>query len=328
VEDLAADGYVFEVGGDRMFPGVAEHLVGMNEGEECTFPFEVPEGFPGDMAGKTADFALTLKEIKEKVLPALTDEWATEVSEFATLLELRQEIRGKIGAGKAYAVEAQFRANAVKKATDNATIDLPDVVVRVEAAELMDDFKNSIEQQGGTLDGYVEAMGITVEAMLEDIKPQAANNVKTKLTLDAVAAEESLEATDEEVGAVIAQMAATGKVDAKVLENRLRKSGRLESLKGQMVRDKAIELIVKSAVAVAPAAKAAPAKKAAKASTPAKAPAKSGAKASTGAKKTAKTAKTAEAAKPADAEASELQASKPEAPATEAPVADETDAGE
>ncbi len=142
----------------------------------------------------------------------------------------------------------------------------------------MGDFKNSIEQQGGTLEGYVEAMGITVEAMLEDIKPQAANNVKTKLTLDAVAAEEGLEVTDEEVAAVVAQMAAGGKVDPKVLINRLRKSGRLESLKGQLVRDKAVDFIVKSAVAVAPEAKPAPAKKAAKATTAAKAPAKTPAK--------------------------------------------------
>ncbi len=77
VEDLAADDYVFEVGGDRMFPGVAEQLVGMNAGEQKTFAFEIPEGFPGEVAGKTVDFALTLKEIKEKVLPALSDQWAT-----------------------------------------------------------------------------------------------------------------------------------------------------------------------------------------------------------------------------------------------------------
>jgi trigger factor len=321
VEDLAADDYVFEVGGDRMFPGVAENLVGMNASEEKTFPFEVPEGFPGDAAGKAVDFALTLKEIKEKVLPELSDQWATEVSEFATLLELRQEIRGKIGAGKAYGVEQQFRNNAVKKATDNASIDLPDVVVRAEADDLMADFKKSIEQQGGTLEGYVEALGVTVEAMLEDIKPQAANNVKTKLTLDAVAAEEGLEVTDEEVGLMVAQMAAGSKIDAKVLENRLRKSGRLESLKGQMMRDKAVDFIVKSAVAVAPEAKPAPAKKVAKTSTAAK----SGAKASTGGKKTVKTAKTAEVAKAAEAEATEAPV---EAAVAETAVADEAGGGE
>lgn len=323
VEDLAADDYVFEVGGDRMFPGVAENLVGMSAGEERTFAFEIPEGFPGGAAGQMVDFVLSLKEIKEKVLPQLTDQWATEVSEFATLLELRQEIRSKIGGGKAYAVEQQFRATAVKKAADNASIELPEVVVRAEAEELLADFKNSIEQQGGTLEGYVEAMGVTVEAMLEDIKPQAANNVKTKLTLDAVAAEEGLEVTDEEVGAVVAHMAVSGKVDAKVLENRLRKSGRLENLKGQLIRDKAIDFIVKSAVALAPEAKPAAAKKTAKATTAAKAPAKSGAKASGAAKKPAKPAGAAKAPK---AEASEASAI--EEPAAEAPAAEDAGAGE
>lgn len=125
VESLEASDFVFELGGGRMFPEVEEQLVGMSAGEEKTFPFTLPEGFPEELGGKTVEFTATLKEIKEKVLPPLTDQWASEVSEFPTLLELRMEIRNRIKAGKENAADQLFRARAIKAATDNATVDLP-----------------------------------------------------------------------------------------------------------------------------------------------------------------------------------------------------------
>ncbi|MBN1630356.1 MAG: trigger factor [Thermoleophilia bacterium] len=253
VEGLEATDYVFELGGNQMFAEVEAQVVGMNIDEERTFAFALPEGFPDDLGGKTVDFTIVLKDIKEKVLPALTDQWASEVSEFATLLELRQEIRSRISLSKAHSSDQLFRARAIKAAADNATVDLPDVVVRRQAETMMGDFKRSVESQGGTLEGYVEASGVTVEQIIEDMKPAAANNVKTELVLDAVAKAEGIEATDEEVSAMVAEMAAAGKVDAQQLEKRLRKGGRLEELRASMVRDKAADLIVEQAVAVAPA---------------------------------------------------------------------------
>ena len=128
--------------------------------------------------------------------------------------------------------------------------------MREQAEELFADFARSIESQGGSIEGYAEVSGISVEQIIEDMKPTAANNVKTGLVLDAVAKAESVEATDEEVDAVIVQMAAVGKVDAKSFENRLRKTGRIQALRDQIVRDKAAEFIVTNAVAVQKAPKA------------------------------------------------------------------------
>jgi trigger factor len=264
VEGLEAGDFTFEVGGGRIFVEIEENVVGMSVGDERTFPLGLPEGFADDdLGGKTVDFTVTLKETKEKVLPPLSDKWASEVSEFGTLLELRVEIRKKIQAAKTYAADQHFRSLAVKAVTDNATLDLPDVVVREQAEEMAADFKQSLESQGGSLDAYLEATGTTVEQMIEDMKPQAANNVKTGLVLDAVAKAEGLEARDDEVRAAVAQMAAAGRVDPKVFEARLRKSGRLETFKWQIVRDKAADFIVAHAVAVAPqAAEPAPVEKA------------------------------------------------------------------
>ncbi len=253
VEGLEAGDFVFEVGGGRIFPEIDEQAVGMESGQERTFPLALPEGVgPAGVEGKTVDFTVALKEIKEKILPRLSDTWASEVSEFATLLELRMDIRSKLQAGKAYAADQRFRSLAVKAVADNATLDLPDVVVREQAEEMVVDFQRSLESQSASLQAYLDATGTTVDQMIEDLKPQAANNVKTGLVLDAVAKAEGIEATEEEISAAVAQMAAAGRVDAKSFEARLRKSGRIEPVRWQIVRDKAATFIFENAVAVAP----------------------------------------------------------------------------
>jgi trigger factor len=250
VEGLEASDYVFEVGGGRIFAEVEQQVVGMAAGEERTFAVSLPEDFPLEqVAGKEVDFTITVKEIKEKELPPLTDQWASEISEFGTLLELRNEIRNRIKAGKTYAAEQRFRSLAVQAAADNAVLDLPDVIVREQAEEMVNDFRQSLEARGGSFEAYLEATGTTREQMIEDLKPQAARNVKTGLVLDAVAKAEGLVASDEEVKALVAQTAAAGRVDADRFEEQLRKTGRIETFRWQILRDKAADFIAANAVA-------------------------------------------------------------------------------
>ncbi len=251
VEGLDASDYVFEVGGGRMFPEVEEQMVGMAAGEQRTIVVALPEDFPLEqVAGKSVDLTITVKEIKEKVLPPVSDQWVSEISEFATLLELRNEIRNKIRAGKTYAAEQRFRSLAVQAAADNATLDLPEVIVREQAEEMVNDFRRSLESRGGSFEAYLEATGTTLEQMVENLKPQAARNVKTGLVLDAVAKAEGLVASDEEVSTLVAQAAQAGRVDAKKFEEQLRRSGRIETFRWQILRDKAADFIAANAVAV------------------------------------------------------------------------------
>ncbi len=134
------------------------------------------------------------------------------------------------------------------KATENVTIELPEVVVQREAADLLGEFKSSLEARGGTLEAYLAATGTPFEKLVEDLMPQAANNVKTRLVLDAVAKAEGLEVSDEDVQSAIGQIAMGSRIDPKELEKRLRKNDRLEELKQQILRDKAAEVIVDNAV--------------------------------------------------------------------------------
>lgn len=260
VDDLAATDFVFEVGTGRLFPEIELQAHGMSMDEERTFKFTPPAAMVGEeLGGKEVDFTIKVKDIKEKVLPPVNDKWASEVSEFETLLELRQEIREKLQGAKTYQAEQRFRSLAVQAAVDNATLDLPDVVVTEQAQEMAIDFTKSLASQGGDIRAYLQATGINAEQMIEDMKPQAARNVKTGLVLDAVAKAEGIEATDEDISAAVAQMAAAARTDAQALEENLRKTDRLDPIKWQVVREKAADFIAANAVAVAPPEKPEPA---------------------------------------------------------------------
>lgn len=253
VAALEATDFVYELGKGLLFAEIEAQTVGMRVEEERTFKLTLPEdSVEGDLGGKTVDFTVKLKEVKEKVLPALTDTWASEVSEFATLDELRGEIRSKMQGAKDYSADQRFRSLAVQVAADNATLELPDVVVREQAEEMATDFAKSLAARGGNIKAYLEESGITADQMIEDMKPQAARNVKTGLVLDAVAKAEGLEVTDEDISQAAREMAALSRTDAETLETNLRKSNRLEPIKWQLLRDKAADFIAAHAVPVAP----------------------------------------------------------------------------
>jgi len=255
VESATVDDYAFEVGAGRLLADLEEAVVGMAAGEVKTAPVVFPEDYPSeDLAGETLDFAVTVQEVKEKVLPALNDDFAKDVSEFETLLELRLDIRGKLQAAKDSAADRAFRGAAVKAATDAATADLPAVVVDRQAREMVEDFARSLTMQGGDFSAYLEMSGVKVEQMLADVRPEAEATVKTSLVLDAIAAAEGLEADEVELEARVAQMATAGRLDAGEVRSRLEESGRIQSVRQQLLREKAADLIVQHAVAIDPPA--------------------------------------------------------------------------
>ena len=253
VESATVDDYAFEVGAGRLLADLEGGVVGMVAGEEKATPVAFPEDYPSeDLAGKTLDFTVTVKEVKEKVLPAMNDDFAKDVSEFETLLELRLDIRRKLQAAKDSAAERAFRGAAVKAATDAATADLPAVVVDRQAQEMVEDFARSLTMQGGDFSAYLEMTGVKVEQMLADVRPEAEATVKTSLVLDAIVAAEGLEAGEDEVQTRVAQMATAGRLDAGEVRSRLEESGRIQSVRQQLLREKAADVIVQHAVAVAP----------------------------------------------------------------------------
>ena len=117
---------------------------------------------------------------------------------------------------------------------------------------MVEDFARSLTMQGGDFSAYLEMTGVKVEQMLADVRPEAEMTVKTSLVLDAIVAAEGLEAGEDEVAARVAQMATAGRLDAGEVRSRLEESGRIQSVRQQLLREKAADLIVQHAVAVAP----------------------------------------------------------------------------
>jgi trigger factor len=249
VAELEAADYLFEVGAGQIFPEVEEQVVGMGAGETKSFAVALSEDVPSvELAGKTVEFTLSLKEIKEKLLPEVTDDWVAEVAEFKTVDEFRADVKSRMQAAKSYTAAQKYHAAAVAKAAENVTVELPEVVVQREAAEMLGELRDSIQARGLTLEGYMAATGMPLERLVESMMPRAGQNVKTKLVLDAIAKAETLEVSEEELQVAVEQMAAANRLEVKEVQKRLRKNGRMEELRVQMLRDKAAEFVVEHAV--------------------------------------------------------------------------------
>ena len=253
IEKATITDYSLEVGSGQFLPDLERGLVGMHLNEEKDIAVEFPEDYPDEeVSGKTLDFHATVKEIKEKVLPPLNDELAKDVSEFATLLELRLDIRRKLQSMRDSMVKRQFRALAIKQAVDGATVDIPSVVVDRQAEILVDDFARSLEVRGGSFEEYLKATGATIEQMLADVRPDAAMAAKAGVVLDAIAAKEGITVSEDELSAAVAALAKAGKTEPEALRSRLDESGRISSIRQNLLREKTGDFIVEHAVAVTP----------------------------------------------------------------------------
>jgi len=259
VDQTSAEDYVLQIGSNQLLPDLEQGVVGMQPGQEKVVPVAFPEEYPAeDIAGKTLDFTVTLKEIKEKSLPAMNDEFAKDVSEFETLLELRLDIRQKLQSSLDQAADRRFRNAAVKQAADNARLELPDAVIDEQASDMVQDFAHSLTHQGTSLEHYLELTGSTMEALLAEVRPQAEDSVRTTLVLDSVAEAEGLTVSDEELDKRLNEMAQAARMEPEEFRSRLEDSGRISTVRQQLLREMAADLIVDSAVPVTPEPEAEP----------------------------------------------------------------------
>ncbi len=253
VANTQLDDYMFEVGGGHLLPDLEQGVVGMKIGEEATIPVAFPDDYHAEeLQGASLDFKVTVKDVKTKSLPPLNDEFAKDVSEFETLLELRLDIRNKLQGAKDSAADRRLRAAAIDAVAAGITVDLPPAAIDRQAREMVDDFARSLSMQGGDIRGYLQATGSGVEELVQQMLPEAETALRTALALDAVAAAEDLEVSEEEFDARLEKLAAAGKVEASELRSRLEQSGRISEIRQQILRERAADFIAENAVAVAP----------------------------------------------------------------------------
>jgi trigger factor len=251
IEGAQGKDQMYEVGRGNLIPGFEEQLVGLKAGDEKSFDITFPDDYHAeDLAGASAQFAVTVKEIKEKVVPDLDDAFAADVSEFETMDELRGDVRERLTAAAEAGVQREFRAAAVEKAVEHATIAVPSTMIDREAHRLYHQLEERVGEQGLTMEVYLGVLQKTEEDIEEEMRPQAEFVIKRQLVLEKIAEAESLEVTDEDITEVVKSDAeALGRDYLQLLAD-LEKSGRREALRDEMLVAKAADLVADSAVAV------------------------------------------------------------------------------
>ena len=242
------EAYPLVIGSGSFIPGFEEQLIGAEPEKEVEVKVTFPEDYHAeDLKGKEAVFKCTVHEIKAKELPELDDEFASEVSEFDTLDELKTDIKAKIKEQKVNDGKRAQEDAAVDAIIESAKMDLPEAMVDTQARQMLDEFAQRMQQQGLTLDQYMQFTGMTADKMMDELRPQAEKRIKTRLVLEAIAKAENIEITDEKLDEEIAKMAEAYQMEADKLKSFMGDKEK-EQMKQDMAVQEAITFVVDNAV--------------------------------------------------------------------------------
>lgn len=243
-----ASDYLLELGGGRLIEGFEEQLIGASGGETR----QVEVSFPGDyqaeqLAGSDAVFTVEVKEVREKVLPELDDDFASEATEFDTLEELRGDIRKRLAEAVGQRAEEDFRVAAVDAAAEAATVALPDELVSARARERWERMERQLAARGMDPVAYLQMQGKSREEIVEESKPDALRELRREAVLAAIAEEEEIEVSEEEMVEALAHAAEHERTTPEKLLKRLRESGRDAMVREDIRVRKAVDLVAEAA---------------------------------------------------------------------------------
>ena len=191
------ENYPLTIGSGAFIPGFEEQLVGAELNKEMDVNVTFPENYQAEeLKGKAAVFKCTVKEIKEKELPELDDEFASEVSEFDTLAEYKEDVQKKLAEKKEAEAKDKKEEAVIEAIIADAKMEIPDAMIETQQRQMVDDFAQRLSMQGLTLEQYFQFTGLDAEKMLEQVKPTAEKRIKSRLVLEAVVAAENI-TTDE-----------------------------------------------------------------------------------------------------------------------------------
>jgi trigger factor len=243
-----AEDYLLELGSGNLIPGFEEQLVGAEPGSDVEVEVTFPEDYPNEeLAGAAAVFDTKVKEVREKILPELDDEFASDASEFDTLAGLREDIREKVGKALDSRAEEDFRIAAVDAAVAAATVEVPDDLVTARATERLERMERQLAQRGMDPNQFFEMQGKTRDELIEESKPDAERELKREAVVTAVAEAEAIEVSDEELVEALEHSAEHERTTPEKLLERLRANGRDAMIEEDIRARKAIELIAEAA---------------------------------------------------------------------------------
>ncbi|MBO4364037.1 MAG: trigger factor [Clostridia bacterium] len=213
-EGGTAEGQNLELGSGSFIPGFEDQIVGHEVGDEFVVNVTFPEEYHAEeLAGKAAEFKVTLHDIKEKIIPEINDDFAAEKSDFETLAEYREDLKKKLAEKKEKEAKSSTENELIAKAAENAEIDIPECKFDNAVENMLENYRRQISNYGIKFEDYLKMTGNDIESVREQIRPNAERQVREQLVLEAIADTENLKATDAQIEERLREMAAMYKVE-------------------------------------------------------------------------------------------------------------------
>ena len=243
------ENYPLVIGSGSFIPGFEEQLIGKNSGDDVDVKVTFPEDYNAkDLAGKEALFKVKINEIKEKELPELDDEFASEVSEFDTMAEYREDVKKNLAEKKEKEAKDKKEDAVIEAIIKDSKMDIPEAMVETQARTMVNDYARRLQSQGLSLEQYFMFTGLDMDKFTDQMKEGAKKRIESRLILEAVVKEENFEVTDEEYEKELERIAKESKMEVDKLKEYI---GDDEYGKKQIIDDlkiqKAVDFVVDNA---------------------------------------------------------------------------------
>lgn len=247
-EEASASGYPLEVGADQLFPELNKELLGARPEEARDFEVTYPEQHSDpSLAGKTARFHVTVRQVRRRQLPDLDDEFAWQVSDLETMAALRDRIRQNLETiGRAIA-EEDLRSQLLRQVSESTSLDIPQALVDRETDRRIDEITQDLERRGLGLQQHLRQAGLSFEDWRADLEAEARQTARRALILDEIGEREKIEVTDEEIEAEIHRLAEAEHMDPDRFRERLHDSAEMNRLANRVYHRKILRFLVDQA---------------------------------------------------------------------------------
>ena len=245
--------YPLVIGSHSFIDNFEDQLVGKKVGEEVDVNVTFPEEYHAEeLKGKEALFKVTIKEIKMKELPKADDEFASEVSEFETLKEYKASVKKSLTERRKEEAKREKENEVVEKVVENITVELPEPMVDEQTQQMIQEFAGRLSSQGLSFDQYMQMTGMTVDALMGQMKPEAEKRIRTRLALEAIVDAEKIKATAKDIDKEIENMANMYQMEVDKIKEMIGDAEK-EQIGKDLAVQKAVDFVVKNAVEVEPA---------------------------------------------------------------------------
>ena len=236
------EGHALEIGSHSFIDTFEDQLVGHKAGEELEVNVTFPEQYHApELAGKPALFKVKINEVTTKELPKLDDEFASDVSEFETLEEYKEDLKKQLEEKKAQEGKRAQEDEAIAAIVEKSEMDIPEAMIQTQCEDMVNEFAQRIAQSGLTMEQYMQFSGQTVDKLMEQVRPEAETRIKTSLVLEAIVKAEGIEATEDDVNAEMDKMAEMYGMPVEQIKEYM---GENDSIKRQIAITKAVDFVM------------------------------------------------------------------------------------